>query len=222
MPNKKNNSKRGRRGRRMKMQAPRQYGLVPNAFRTTMVYPATFVLTETVGSNPAFNTFAINSLYDPDFSSTGAQPVGYDQWSQMYGRFTVVGFEFSFTHASRQGASNSPMQVGWFTHVQSTPTSSFQAWNGQRQSEAALIAGNTAGPCLKTFNGRLLPWEVASITKSQYMDENDYSHLSASGPVRPLYITTYVTGQGQLGISVVQVKLIYHVELREPVMLAIS
>lgn len=35
-------------------------------------------------------TFSCNSLFDPDITSVGHQPMGYDQWSAIYQRYTVL------------------------------------------------------------------------------------------------------------------------------------
>jgi len=34
--------------------------------------------------------FRLNSLFDPDYSATGHQPLAHDQWSQLYNRYTVL------------------------------------------------------------------------------------------------------------------------------------
>lgn len=35
--------------------------------------------------------FRANGIYDPDFTGTGHQPMGYDQWNQFYKRYIVIG-----------------------------------------------------------------------------------------------------------------------------------
>ena len=35
--------------------------------------------------------FRLNSVYDPDLTSTGHQPRGHDQWSAIYKRYCVIG-----------------------------------------------------------------------------------------------------------------------------------
>jgi hypothetical protein len=32
----------------------------------------------------------LNSLFDPDYSGTGHQPLGFDQWAAFYGSYTVT------------------------------------------------------------------------------------------------------------------------------------
>jgi len=41
----------------------------------------------------------LNSLFDPDFSGAGAQPLGYDQWSAFYSRYKVLGVKWKVMFA---------------------------------------------------------------------------------------------------------------------------
>lgn len=34
--------------------------------------------------------FRLNSVYDPDLSGTGNQPVGFDQWAAFYNKYRVL------------------------------------------------------------------------------------------------------------------------------------
>lgn len=40
---------------------------------------------------PATHVFSANSLFDPDFTGVGHQPVGFDQIMPMYDHYTVIG-----------------------------------------------------------------------------------------------------------------------------------
>ncbi len=39
----------------------------------------------------AGQVYSINSLFDPDTTGVGHQPLGYDQWSNLYGKYEVLG-----------------------------------------------------------------------------------------------------------------------------------
>jgi len=36
------------------------------------------------------HTFRLNSMFDPDYTATGHQPMGRDQWAAFYGRYVVA------------------------------------------------------------------------------------------------------------------------------------
>lgn len=44
-----------------------------------------------LGGVPGSYVFSLNSLFDPDISGIGHQPVGYDQMMVMYDHYTVIG-----------------------------------------------------------------------------------------------------------------------------------
>lgn len=63
-------------------------------FPATKVIPMRYTdivtLTTGAGTMQSWNWRA-NSIYDPDNSGTGHQPIGHDQWAQFYGRYCVIG-----------------------------------------------------------------------------------------------------------------------------------
>ncbi len=224
MPNNKRSkrSQRRRRVRTMVNDLPMRSIAgknLPSAFITTMVYTNYLSLVESAVAVGAFNAFAVNDLYDPDFSSTGNQPIGYDQWAQFYTRMRVMGCRATFTFAARSG---DPCAVGWMAHAQSTPTSSISAWAGQRFSDHRLIAGTSSGPSVTSFSVNIPLWDILSITKRQYVDESDYSQVVGAGPVRRVFLSPWVRGFGTAATVALSVRLEFRVELCEPVPLGLS
>lgn len=43
------------------------------------------------GGTPAFYHFSLNSLYDPNSTGVGHQPLGFDEFANMYDHYTVIG-----------------------------------------------------------------------------------------------------------------------------------
>lgn len=59
-------------------------------------------------------TMRANSLFDPDFSGIGHQPMGFDQWSNLYNHYVVVGARMTvrFMNASGSASANPPYYGG--------------------------------------------------------------------------------------------------------------
>lgn len=55
--------------------------------------------------------FRGNSLYDPDYTSAGAQPVGFDQWSALYTRYRVYEYTMKVRLSSNTAANNVRLAV---------------------------------------------------------------------------------------------------------------
>lgn len=62
--------------------------VVPQGTIVTLTYHENFLLTGSLGS--AWRIFRAASIYDPDFSGAGHQPLGHDQWQALYRRYRVL------------------------------------------------------------------------------------------------------------------------------------
>lgn len=70
------------------MGKPSGFGSLPTI--TKMRYTDAFSLTSTAGVL-ATHFFRWNSIYDPDATGTGHQPMGYVEWATFYNHYTVLG-----------------------------------------------------------------------------------------------------------------------------------
>lgn len=75
------------------------YGF-PNSIITTMRYCEAFTKTSTLGAI-AFNTFNANSIYDPNETGVGHQPMYRDQWAGIYDQYVVIGSKITVHFASQ-------------------------------------------------------------------------------------------------------------------------
>ncbi len=64
----------------------------------------------------------LNSLYDPDLSGVGSQPVGFDQWSAFYNRYRVISTNVQIRVENRLSASESLTLVAFPTDTTSPVT----------------------------------------------------------------------------------------------------
>lgn len=62
-------------------------------------YSELITLNPGIGSMATY-TFILNSLYDPNYSSTGHQPLGFDQMTAFFSHYTVVGTSITATFLS--------------------------------------------------------------------------------------------------------------------------
>lgn len=59
------------------------------------------------------HVFVANSLFDPDLVLGGHQPLGFDQWSQFYNHYVVVGSKIKASFSSQ---TSSPATNGFYLH----------------------------------------------------------------------------------------------------------
>lgn len=76
-----------------------------------MRYVEEFALDPGLGSVASY-IFRANGLYDPNFSGTGHQPYGFDQWMTYYNQFTVLGSRIKAIFRNYSSASANGIMVG--------------------------------------------------------------------------------------------------------------
>ncbi len=83
---------------------------------------------------------ALNDVFDCDVTSTGVQPVGYDQWAAIYGRYCVVESSIDVAVTSRTVSGRLSVAVAPTTAVGTLPLS-FEACAGLRYARTGETTG---------------------------------------------------------------------------------
>lgn len=84
----------------------------PARLRTKLRYTETISIASSVGSIGAY-VFNANSVYDPNDSGTGHQPMYYDQYTAVYNHWKVLGAKIQVQVIQGTGTSvNGPCAVG--------------------------------------------------------------------------------------------------------------
>lgn len=107
---KKSTRRRKRPVRSMALQSNYVPSGMPIQRRAKLRYASSHQLTSTAGSM-ANHKFRANSIYDPDFTSTGHQPMGFDQWATLFNHYVVLGAKITCTFTNNSSATN-PCVVG--------------------------------------------------------------------------------------------------------------
>ncbi len=63
--------------------------VAPDSVRVVLPFEAILTPNATLGSLYSYQ-FRGNSVYDPDYTGSGAQPTGFDQWSAFYNEYCVL------------------------------------------------------------------------------------------------------------------------------------
>jgi len=76
----------------------------PASRRVKLSYCESATLTSAYGAQ-ALSQFRLNGCFDPWFTSTGHQPMGFDQWSLFYNHYVVLGCTWNFSFVPYGGAA---------------------------------------------------------------------------------------------------------------------
>lgn len=129
--------KRKRKPRRKPL--PRAF---PKSMTTKLKYVETVVLNATANGAPVNYHFRANSIYDPNLTGTGHQPMGRDQFALIYDHYTVIGAKMTVKYYSQ--ATNTQNVAMWCGTVLQDTT------NTLTSLPAILEQGNAKGGILMT------------------------------------------------------------------------
>jgi len=199
----------------------RLHGGFPNSMRTSLTYVQGITIHSTPGAN-AFSSwsFRANSIFDPDQTGVGHQPLGRDQWSLIYNHYLVQSSVIHCSFTPVEG-TDVPVQVGVMLHEDGTLTSS--ALEGMCEQgnvvtrSAYPIAGFQPISIIHRFNAK---------TWFNKMGVNVYTTGASSGAV-PTDVASFVVFMGSFTAAVttemaVTVHMTFRVLFTEPVELAQS
>lgn len=95
----------------------------PKELRIKHRYVAYKTLTSTTGALGS-QTFRCNGMFDPDHTSTGHQPLYFDQLAALYNHFTVLNSKITVKLTAGTANSAVPMQVAMYVNDDTTVTPS--------------------------------------------------------------------------------------------------
>lgn len=191
----------GRRSGKMKPRSSKRYNkasvsIIRNPYMsdTTYIkftYSTNVAMSSTTGT-PSYYTFAGNSLYDPDITGVGHQPLGYDQWTPLYNKYTVFGSKIEVNFCNVDAVTtNAPNAQNVMVGLLPTPS----AVSISNIAAAGDIMGMSEFPYGKykvgnivdaaprlTLKGYLSTAKIDGVTKSKVNDDPNYTGLYNSNP----------------------------------------
>jgi len=165
-------------------------------------------------------TFRANSLFDPDFTSTGHQPFYYDQYISVYEKYRV--YAAKLTLRILNGSATSAIVCAIPCSQIPTITSLSQAMELPRAVYTPPLETNNLRSNTVSVNASTR--EILGLTKPQLYDA-DFGATFSSNPVELWYYSLYFAPtSGQLSNLIVQVRLEFDCEFydRAPVSLSFS
>lgn len=182
----------------------------PTGLQTKLKYSDIIGITCTSGT-PATYSWRGNSVYDPDFTSTGHQPLYYDQLTAIYNRYRVDGCKLKFT-ACTDG--DTPMAV---VVVPNDSGEGFATIGSacERKFSVERTVTKEFPQLMKTYAASN---KIMGMTKDKYRDDDLNSAQYDANPTNIWYwnlITQTVNGSST-GTLRITLCLTYYVSFFEP------
>lgn len=161
-------------------------------------------------------TFNFSSVYDPNVSGVGHQPLGHDQLALLFERYQVwkVDFHVEFSVPS----DTASCRVGYRISDSSTAVSSETELIENGNSEWALLTPFDGSRSHVKFTGTVNIPEVHGLSYKQYMANDDYGASFGSNPAEAAYFFVWADG---LGVDTASINVAYHFVYHTKVMGAV-
>jgi hypothetical protein len=124
------------------------YGFPPNLY-TRLRYADSYTLTSSVGA-VAKQTMLINSLFDPDSTGGGHQPLYRDTFAGLYNHYAVISARATVTFVSN--TASVPMLCGAVFDDDTTTSTTYYVLIEQSKGVHAMIAGSTGSLSRETLH----------------------------------------------------------------------
>lgn len=172
-----------------------------------------------------FNTFSMNSIFDPDTTGAGHQPMGRDQLAAIYNRYIVTGAKITATYAFSPSDAT-PSWVGITVHENST----FSATS--TPVEELIEQGKTVYRCISAGDGgnpivtlsRSVSCRKEFSVRDLMGNMEEYGSLVGTSPANGLFATCWIAGTNGAASPGcdVMVKIEYTGYFTEPILLGAS
>jgi hypothetical protein len=182
--------------------------IVPSRFTGKMMYHSFHILAP-AGSAVAYNTFRMNSVYDPDFTGVGSSVTGYTQLAALYGRYRVTSAKISFDVINT--STTVPLTVFLALNSSNNVGTDIKAILAQRyvwSKSLATVNGN--GTLTHTASAPV--HQIYGVPKTQVLSEDDFAAVTGGNPNNVVYAHLGAfTDAGAVGSFYLQVSIEYHV-----------
>lgn len=168
---------------------------IPGNLGTTLIQKFKYV--DKITLNPGVSTsatysFRLNSLYDPDLTGTGHQPIGFDQLvGVFYNHYTVLGARIKCTFVSASdSATAGAAVVGIELSGNATPTTAIPDLYEQGRSKMKVLTSNVANQKVTVTHN----CSVKKFLGQNPLDEDANAGSDSSNPSELIYFHIFASG----------------------------
>lgn len=158
----------------------------PDNVRTHLIYQDTFNISGVAQQY----TYRGNSLFDPDFTSTGHQPMYYDQYISVYEKYRVYGSSIKITVVNIGTTTDSPCEVVI------APTSSVPTFTSSSMAKEVARATYTGLLPAGQFRTGRASNDITTATilglRGPQIYDLDYAAIFSANPTQLWYWALYL------------------------------
>lgn len=187
--------------------------------RATLTYVSNVKLTNTSGAIQEYD-FRCNSIFDPDYSGVGHQPLGHDQYANVYSYYVVRRAKCTFTYRIDSSVNDTVMAVGLVDADGTSAASNISTAAEQSGAVSRVFPGVVAPPGPEPIT---IQFDAAKYWKGKQPPETAGA-LMSQNPVDQAFFTFVI--QSAVGTStfsgVLSTVIKYDVEMSQRIELGQS
>ena len=149
---------------------------------TTLRYHEVIDLVSTAGSLSQYG-FRWNSIFDPDYSGGGHQPLYRDTYAAIYNQYAVVSARAKITFLSSTQNANS--FVSAVTDDDSSPSNNGDTLAEQSHGFHTIIGSSNGGRASQVYN---LTWDCKKVLRIDPYTSQTYKTAVGSNPSEASYL----------------------------------
>lgn len=159
---------------------------VPDRIKVKLPYHTVINYASAVGVQD--QVFNLNSIYDPDRTGVGHQPLGFDQWAAFYNRYRVYGVKVRWTITNR---SEVPVNVALIGN--NDPTMVLGNDNLFEQSHMNKVQiGSKNGIDTKVITKYFTPARLTGRPLVSYVSDDRYQATMINNPIETIVGHFYI------------------------------
>jgi len=185
--------RRPRRGKNRASVAVSRSSPIPDRFLTKLRYSTLHALTTAGVAIPASYQFRLNSIFDPDLTGTGHQPLGHDEMATLYQKYTVrgVAWHITFTNQSTTDYADVCVMLRPNTTAVSLMSTALETEHVRR----GVVGPESGSRNIMTMKGYASIAKIRGVKASKVEIENEYSALIGANPNIVPTLQVYVENQ---------------------------
>ncbi len=160
--------------------------IIATTQKATFRYAFRFQLNPGAGGTPAIHVFSANGAYDPDITSVGHQPRGFDQLMSLYDHFVVKSTKIKLF------ADNNTEIAAQVVGVQLRDAASgdidYESLQEYGYKSDMLLASHTSGPSARTLTWKVNPLEFLG---KHPIHDPEIKGSASGNPIEQAYLWVY-------------------------------
>lgn len=149
----------------------------PDSVRVVLPFTQTLTPGTTSGGLYVYQ-YRGNSGFDPDYTGTGLQPNGFDQWSQFYNTYVVLGSELIVEFVASGAYASELVVVPAFNAASPANTKEAAGWRFAK----TFLNVPTGNATYRKVTSKMSTAQICGVPEQEVMFDTDFSATVSANP----------------------------------------